>query len=154
MPHKHEWQSRIKSVEREYVAMRQAADRFTQMALDDPNILRTTSNILPTRLEHFDIAEASRNLEATYVIRLFAEFESGARQFWHTLKSSTPRAADLIGGLCARRRIPDTHRLNANSVREYRNALVHEREEVLQPLPIATARNYLCHFFSFLPEEW
>jgi hypothetical protein len=28
MPHNHEWQSRIKAVEREYVAMRQAADRL------------------------------------------------------------------------------------------------------------------------------
>jgi hypothetical protein len=32
MPHNHEWQSRIKAVEREYMAMRQAADRFRQAA--------------------------------------------------------------------------------------------------------------------------
>jgi hypothetical protein len=40
MPYNHRWQSRIKAAEREYVAMRQAADRFQQAALDDPRNLR------------------------------------------------------------------------------------------------------------------
>ena len=39
MPHNHEWQSRIKAVEREFLAMRQAADRFEQAAMHDPTIL-------------------------------------------------------------------------------------------------------------------
>jgi type II secretory pathway component PulF len=40
MRHNHQWQSRTKAVEREHVAMRQAADRFSQGALDDPSILQ------------------------------------------------------------------------------------------------------------------
>ena len=39
MRHNHEWQSRIKTVEREYMSMRQAADRFRHSAHYDPNIL-------------------------------------------------------------------------------------------------------------------
>jgi hypothetical protein len=39
-------------------------------------------------------------------------------------------------------------------VREYRNALVHEREDQPDKLPMAVARSYLCHFFSFLPQQW
>ena len=74
MPHNHEWQSRIKAVEREYVAMRQAADRFRQAALDDPTILEGN-------LRQGEIVVASKNLEGTYVMRLFAEFETGARQY-------------------------------------------------------------------------
>ncbi len=69
MPYNHEWQSRIKAVEREYLAMRQAADRFRQASLDDPTILQGN-------LGHGEIVVAAKNLEGTYVIRLFAEFET------------------------------------------------------------------------------
>ncbi len=58
MPHKHQWQSRIKGVEREYIAMRQAADRFVEHALADPTI-RVAG------LRHGEIIVASRNLEGT-----------------------------------------------------------------------------------------
>lgn len=67
---KYEWQSRIKAVEREYQAMRQAADRFREAAQDDPTILRDD-------IRHREIVAASAHLEGTYLIRLFAEFETG-----------------------------------------------------------------------------
>ena len=45
--------------------------------------------------------------------------------------------------------------LEFQAVREFRNSLVHEREDVdVEPIPISTARSYLCHFFKFLPREW
>ena len=84
MPYNHEWQSRIKAVEREYVAMRQAADRFHRAALDDPTILQGN-------LRHGEIVAASRNLEGTYIIRLFAEFETGARQYWAANWATDPK---------------------------------------------------------------
>jgi hypothetical protein len=55
MPAKHQWQSRIKTVEREYVAMRQAADRFLEHAQNDPTILLED-------LRHGEIVAASRTL--------------------------------------------------------------------------------------------
>ncbi|MBI3411757.1 MAG: hypothetical protein HY040_25785 [Planctomycetes bacterium] len=147
MPHNHEWQSRIKAVEREHVAMRQAADRFRQAALEDPTILQG-------KLRHGEIVLASRNLDGTYVIRLFAEFESGARQYWAANWATDPKTVDLLDGLAARCGIPDTQRDYAHLVRDYRNALVHEREERPEVVPIAAARSFLCHFFSFLPPQW
>jgi hypothetical protein len=147
MPHNHEWQSRIKAVEREYVAMRQAADHFLEAALADPTILREN-------LRQGEIIGASRNLEGTYIIRLFAEFETGARQYWGANWDTDPRTVDLLNGLAARCGIPDTQRDNTHLVREYRNALVHEREDKPAMVPIAVARSYLCHFFSFLPPHW
>ncbi len=156
MPHKHEWQSRIKAVEREYVAMRQAADRFRQAAHDDPTILQGN-------LRHREIVLASENLEGTYIIRLFAEFETGARQYWGANWDTYPKTVDLLNGLAARCGIPETQRDNAHKVRDYRNVLVHEREDKPEPdeksedkpwKTIAGARGYLCHFFSFLPPEW
>jgi hypothetical protein len=88
MPHRDEWQTRIKAVEREYVAMRQAADRFRQAAMDDPTVLVES-------LRHNEIVVASRNLEGTYLIRLFAEFESGARQYWEANWNTHPKTLDL-----------------------------------------------------------
>jgi hypothetical protein len=147
MPHKHQWQSRIKAVEHEYMAVREAADRFRQAALDNPTIL-------PGKLRFREIVRASENLEGTYIIRLFAEFETGARQYWAATWATDPKTVDLLNGLAARCAIPETQRENAHLVREYRNALVHEREDEPEPMPIALARNYLCHFFSFLPQPW
>jgi hypothetical protein len=147
MPHNHEWQSRIKSVEREYLAIRQAADRFRQDAWDDPTILMEN-------LRHAEIIKASHNLEITYIIRLFSEFETGARQYWVATWNTEPRTVDLLNGLAARCGIPDTQRDHGHLVREYRNGLVHEREDEIEAVPIAIARGYLCHFFSFLPPQW
>jgi hypothetical protein len=147
MPHRHEWLSRIKAVEREHLAMRYAAEHFQQAALVDPNILKED-------LRQREIIAASKNLEGTYIVRLFAEFETGARQFWVANWDSEPRTVDLLNGLAARCVIPETYRDNAHLVREYRNALVHEREEKPEVVPIAVARRYLCRFFSFLPSRW
>jgi hypothetical protein len=147
MPFNHEWQSRIKAVEREYVAMRQAADRFQRDAIDDPTILQE-------KLLHGEIVVASRNLEGTYIIRIFAEFESGARQYWGANWGTEPRTADLLNALAARRGVPNRQRESAHRVREYRNSLVHEREDQPEVVPISEARHFLCHFFSFLPWQW
>jgi hypothetical protein len=147
MPRNHEWQSRIKSVEREYLAVRQAADRFRQEAWDDPTILRGN-------LRHAEIIKASQNLEGTYIMRLFAEFETGARQYWEATWNTEPKTVDLLNGLAARCGIPITQRDNGHLVRDYRNSLVHEREDATEAVPIEVARGYLCHFFSFLPQQW
>ena len=147
MPTNHEWHSRIKAVEREYVVMRQAANHFRQAALGDPTILQDS-------VQPREINLADRNLEGTYVIRLFAEFETGARHYWGTNWDTDPKTVDLINGLAARCLVPDALRNTVHSVREYRNALVHEREDQLKAVPIAVARGYLCHFFSFLPRQW
>jgi hypothetical protein len=142
-----EWQSRIKAVEREYLAMRQAADHFRQDARLDPSILHKD-------LRPREIDEASEKLEGTYVIRLFAEFESGARQYWAANRDTNPRTADLLEGLAAMCKVPDTLVSDVHSVREYRNGLVHEREDKPEVVPIDKARGFLCRFFSFLPPQW
>jgi hypothetical protein len=136
MPHNHQWQSRIKAVEREHVAMRQAATRFLQGALDDPTILQGS-------LRQAEIVLALENLEGTYVMRLFAEFETGAREYWAVRWTTDPKTVDLLDGLAARCRIPDAQREHAHKVRDYRNSLVHEREEEPEVVPIDIARHYL-----------
>src|SRR5438067_2246248 len=147
MPRNFEWQGRIKAVEREYLATRQATDRFQESAHRDPTILRGD-------LRYREIVRASENLEGTYIIRLFAEFETGLRLYWDQVQGTNPRTRDLLEGLAARCRIPGERKDNAHAVREYRNALLHERAEKVDALPMYEARSHLCHFFSFLPPEW
>lgn len=105
-------------------------------------------------LKFRDVVNAANDLEGTYLIRLFAEFETGLRLYFETRRSTNPPAKDLLDSVTALCGISEEHRDNAHAVREYRNSLVHERVEEPDPISIATARSYLCCFFSKLPNEW
>jgi len=145
----YEWISRIKAVEREYQAMVFAA-RHTLMAV------RHDSTLLRGDIRTRDMEHASGRLEATYIIRLFAEFEAGLRTFLRRSRSRQPpsRTRDLTESVAARCRIPDEQREKVHAVREYRNSLLHERAGDIAPIPIADARSHLCSFFSFLARYW
>ncbi len=114
------------------------------------------ASILPGELKLRDIRNASARLEGTYVIRLFAEFETGLRLFWSAVRGADPpsRARDLLDGIAATRRIAHDPLARAHEVREYRNSLVHEREDPITLISIAEARSRLCTYFSFLPPHW
>jgi hypothetical protein len=144
-----EWARRIKAVEREYSAARLAIYRL--LAAAEQASLR-----LEGELTLRDIRHASERLEGTYLVRLFAEFETGLRLFWSTIKATDPpsRTRDLLDGIAATRHIPHDRLADVHAVREYRNSLVHEREEPTDPVSIAQARNHLNRFFSFLPLQW
>jgi hypothetical protein len=148
MPHNHyEWPVRIKAVEREYASTRLATDRLLKEARRDPTVLTG-------ELKVRNIVDASEHLEGTYIIRLFAEFETGLRLFWKTIRDTEPSTQDLVNGIAARRGIPQERVASAHAVRVYRNALIHEREEEVEPIPIAEVRGHLCRFFAFLPPTW
>ncbi len=144
-----DWLRRIKAVEREHAAARLAIDRLLSQAREDPAHLRGDVTLR-------DLATASGRLDGTYVIRLFAEFETGLRLFWLSARRTEPpsRARDLLDGVAATRRIPHGQLEDTHAVREYRNSLLHERDEEAEPIPIAVARGNLCRYFSFLPLSW
>src|SRR5262249_12856844 len=118
MPRRDDWQNRIKAVEREYLAVRLATDRLSGAVRVDPTILRG-------QVEPRDLTRASEALEGTYLTRMFAEFETGLRLYWDTLRDTNPRTVDLLNSLAGQRGIPDDQRDNTHLVREYRNSLVH-----------------------------
>jgi hypothetical protein len=127
--------------------MRQAADRFVADVRHDPTIL--SGEVRPR-----DVARASDHLEGTYVVRLFAEFETGLRSYWRAVRRTRPSAEVLIDRVSDLRRIRPGVSDHVHGVRDYLNQLVHEREGAGTRVPIALARRRLCMYFDRLPRVW
>jgi hypothetical protein len=144
-----QWVRRIRAVEREHSAVRLAIDRLLVDAQRAPLLFKGELTLR-------DIRHAADRLDGTYMIRLFAEFETGLRLFWPTAKTTDPpsRTRDMVDGVAATWHIPYDQIRDAHAVREYRNTLVHEREAATASISISEARGHLCRFFSFLPRDW
>jgi hypothetical protein len=140
--------ARLKAIEREYHAVRYAADGLLQKAKADPTVLRRT-------IVFRDLRNACEQLEGTYFIRLFAEFEKCLRSYWRVcIRDTAPPAEVLVDRAGAKCRIPSDRISNVHKSRAWRNALVHEQEEEVHEVTIQTAKGDLCHYLSFLPLEW
>jgi hypothetical protein len=72
------WIERICDVEREYKAARFAMDLLAERLQANPAQPGAEDKEWTAR----DAKNTAENLEATYLIRLFAEFESGLRDLW------------------------------------------------------------------------
>jgi hypothetical protein len=144
------WIERICDVEREYKAARSAMLLLAERLRADP--AQAGAEEWSAR----DAENSSENLEATYLIRLFAEFESGLRDLWKNYfrkKRRTPMKHLLQ--LIATQAIPQNCVDDADQVRVFRNALVHEEtEEPVVPLSLGKAKSHLCRYFSFFPKDW
>jgi len=141
---KYDWINRIKAVEREYLVVRLATARLLEIARADPTVLGSS---LDLRIR--DVVDSSERLEGTYLIRLFAEFETGLRLFWPTAKRTDPpgRTRDLVDGMAATRSVDHDYVKNVHAVREYRNSLVHERDEEVKSVSLSQARKDVLLFF-------
>ena len=132
--------------------MRIAVDRLKATVAHDPTVLKND----PTPA---NLSVACRNLEGTYLVRLFAEFESALRSYDRarhndpTLKTDASILIDMIGGRRGQG-ISANVRQGAHAVRRVRNHWAHERDATPEPMPIAEARARLQVFLSWLPEEW
>ncbi len=101
------------------------------------------------------MADALENLEHTYIVRLFAEFE--------TILRTTPRPArfrgrslpnktrDLVKRVASDHNIPDAIRNNADNIRRYRNSIVHDSSESYEAATIEQAVRYLNRYVAKLP---
>ncbi len=144
---------RIAAVANEYVAAKSAADLLTAQLKADPNYGRSQG------WEARDGAAFRANLESTYMIRVYAEFEAGLRDYWanHLNKKTHPRMAQLLKSL-ADQRLSIDRLEDADAVREYRNFLVHDESDEPPPemkiFTVAEAKSHLCYFFGRLDTDW
>ena len=141
---------RIRAIEREFLIALLAADGLEERFRADPSLFNAD------RLQVVDHRNFRENLEATYLVRLFAEFEAGLREAWELAyhRSTVPSVRDLIDSLHAQCSIPDAWRARVHGIRVHRNTLVHQGGEDADPIGLREACSYLCRFFSGLPHRW
>jgi hypothetical protein len=144
-----EWQGRIKDVDREFRVVRLALSGFITAISKDPTSLDQEGDVSPGHCRL-----ALERLEATYFIRIFAEFEAALRDYWSSFRSSEPPARDLLEGITAARLIPDELGIAAHEVREHRNDLVHDPTVRNVAMSLLSARSILCKYVARLPPTW
>ncbi len=153
MPHNlYDWHDRIKAVEREYRALRSAVGRMRRAIIDGAEG--------PVNTTVGDLLTANENLEGTYLIRLWAEFETAVRSYYAWLihdadnRIGTHDLINTVAGVRRGRAVSEDVRRAVHAVRNYRNTLVHARDDPTQAVAITDARHNLNAFLCKLPETW
>lgn len=154
MPYRRfDWHDHIQDVAGEYQAARMAVDRLKAAVVATPDLLKTNDEA------HAYLRATDRNLEGTYLVRLFAAFKAALRSYdraGHPNDPSDKSASVLIDTTGGRRGqgISDAVRGGAHDVRRARNYWAHEDEEIPPPMTITAARARLQTFLSWLPPDW
>lgn len=117
----------------------------------------------PTRIDEIEVNLAAlescrHNLENTYLVRLFSEFEGCLVEFWilglgRKKRSNVTQYINSVGSRC---RMQQAAIDGAHHVRQARNRIVHQVE--LEPIVGAIAgfeeaKRLLCKFLSQLPRR-
>jgi len=117
---------------------------------------------MPTKTSPRDLVMAADKVESTYMIRMWAEFEAAIRSYRRYITGDTDdriTTSNLIiwtAGVKQGRAISEDVRDNVHEVREYRNYLVHERDDLDPPAEVAidVARTQLNTLLHCLPIKW
>ena len=145
------WMERVRAIESEFRAVESAVTLLETKVSENPNWGERYG------WKARDAAPARRNLEATYTVRLFAEFESAVRDLWadHFKKRTRPNTEVLlnrVGSLCS---LAQDTIDGADRVRAYRNRLVHERgQDSVGSMTITLAKSRLCTYLKGFPRSW
>jgi predicted RNA methylase len=143
-----DWITRVGAVEREYKMVRLAMDRLRQQAMNAPHILTGDQRFR-------DIDATADRLEGTYIVRVFSEFETALKQFLRAKKLKVPsKAESLINKVRDKVDISTDHADNVHQVRDYRNALVHDRVRPVVPVTMRDSTRRLNTFLSWLQRTW
>jgi hypothetical protein len=140
---------RVRRCESICLAGKAAAEFYYAACLADRSLLPADD-----RVRIRDIRQCRQDLEDTFLVRMFAVFESVLRAYWRSgLRRRThPNMQTLLDRVASSRHVPSDRLSTAHSVRDYRNAVVHTG--TAPAVSLADARAYLCTFLSHLPKEW
>jgi hypothetical protein len=146
--------ARISAVLQEYLAAKTASNLLT--AQTDANPSYGYSHGWEQRAG----VAFTDNLEATYIIRIYAEFEAALRDYWLTYRGqmTRPKMYHLINQAIPDQAFSQDVVDNADDVREYRNFLVHDIEdepgENLVAFTVPKAKSHLCAYLGRLDPAW
>ena len=132
-----------------YDAARQATTYYHTACQKRPGLLIKASISLN------DIYESNNDLEKTYIIRIFAEFEKALRDYYKNgmTRPRRPNVEVLMERVASNCYVHADVLRDADSVRDYRNGLIHDSHECLE-IPIRITKSYLGKYLSFLPQNW
>ncbi len=98
------------------------------------------------------------NLEETYIIRLYAEFEAGLRDYWSTYRRrpTHPGMEQLLNSAIPTQSFSQDTIDRAEDVRVYRNTLVHDRDKVSDEdaITVHEAKKSICSYLACLDPKW
>lgn len=145
---RHEAMRSLNLIVAEHDAARRAVALLLSRATIEPAILPPGGPNLG------DLRACLRNLERTYLVRLFAFFEETLRAIWKESfrRRTAPTAAVLLNRCAARRRIDQAVVASVHGVREYRNSVIHGASAA--PVGLAESKRRLCKFLAWMPEQW
>jgi hypothetical protein len=143
----------LAAVESEYEAAKYAVGEMCHHARLDPTILDDSSVLLIPSM----FRDCSLNLEPTFILRLFSEFEFILRDYLAFMRPSPrvrrTRMEILINRAATIEQIPHHIMMAAHQVREFRNRIVHEGIHV-KLLTLQECKSMLNQFLSHLPRRW
>jgi hypothetical protein len=146
--------ARIVAVEQEYQAALTAAEWLKEQLSNDPSFGDKHGWNTKSGLDYYE------NLETTYIVRLFSEFETGLRDYWETYlgKPTEPTAYQLVCQAIPNQRFPQDTIDKADEVRKYRNFLVHD-PGANPPADVAVftvkeVKRHLAAYFALLDAQW
>ncbi len=148
-----DWHEHIVEVWGEYKSARMAIDRLRTAVVAAPDLLKND------RVAREYLKRADRNLEGTYIVRLFAAFEAALRSY-DRAKHNDPRretmAANMIDEIGGKRGRGIQHgiRMGAHDVRWVRNYWAHEEDALRTTMTADEARARLQAYLHELPDEW
>lgn len=145
---------RIDAVLQEYLAARTASGLLAAKIAADPGFGRA-SGWSPRAGSAF-----TTNLEATYVIRIYAEFEAALRDYWLTFRKQTtrPKMFQLVNEAIPTQYFPKDVVDKADDVRLFRNHLVHDVEDEAGDgvvlFSVEQAKSHSCAYVAHLDPRW
>jgi hypothetical protein len=117
----------------------------------------TVLNALSYPIKPSQLRQCADNFELTYLLRLFAEFEAIVRDFWASARPTRRRRRSnmqvLMNRVAIECQIPAEVLQEAHDVREYRNAVIHDRSRMGE-LTFHVCKSRLGFFLSYLPPRW
>jgi hypothetical protein len=103
-----------------------------------------------------DLVFVAQDIEFTYFVRMFANFEEILRDYWKNGcgRTTHPDMKPLMNSIAAHRRIPFDIVQGAHDARETRNALMHPDRELKNFMSFNEAESWLSQYLRRLPLDW
>ena len=156
MPHRlYHWRVRIEAALGEYQAVRIALDMLGDATVEE--IHELTDERDWEDLVAADIYAAERNLEATYLIRMYSVFERAIASYWRQLPGNQDRQVDgdVMLGEVGHVEMDEGVIASAQAVRAHRNKLVHRRiDDHAGDMTVKDASRLLLAYLESLPATW